>query len=108
MDRIAIISDVHGNLTALETVLNDIERRGISKIFFLGDCVIKCSNPDKVIDLLRSKCEVMLLGNCDEIICKPCIEPGRFWSRDKIGDERANFIYHLPVSYEFYLSRTFN
>lgn len=104
MERIAILSDVHGNLTALEAVISDIENRGISKIFCLGDSVIKCANPDKVIDLLRKKCEVMLLGNCDEIICRPDIELGRFWSRDKIGEDRANFVYNLPVSYEFYMS----
>lgn len=104
MERIAILSDVHGNLTALETVISDIEKRGITKIYCLGDSVIKCANPDKVIDLLRKKCDVMLLGNCDEIICRPDIEFGRFWSRDKIGEKRANFIYHLPISFEFYMS----
>lgn len=104
MERIAILSDVHGNITALESVISDIEKRGISKIYCLGDSVIKCANPDKVIDLLRQKCEVILLGNCDEIICRPDIEQGRFWSRDKIGEERAKFIYESPVSCEFYMS----
>lgn len=104
MERVAILSDVHGNITALEQVISDIENRGISKIYCLGDSVIKCANPDKVIDLLRSKCDIILLGNCDEIICRPNIEFGRFWSRDKIGEERAKFIYSLPVSYEFYMS----
>ena len=104
MERIAILSDVHGNLTALETVISDIEKRGITKIYYLGDSITKCVNPDKVIDILRNKCEIMLLGNCDEIICRPDIEPGRFWSRDKIGDERANFIYNCPISYDFYIS----
>ncbi len=104
MDRIAILSDVHGNITALNTVIEDIEKRGINKIYCLGDSVVKGANPSKVIDLLREKCEVILLGNCDEIICRPNIEPGRFWSRDKIGEERANFIYNCPISYEFYIS----
>lgn len=104
MEKIAIISDVHGNITALQNVISDIEKRGITKIYCLGDSVIKCANPDKVIDLLRTKCEVMLIGNCDEIICRPNIEKGRFWSRDKIGEERATFIYNLPISYEFYMS----
>lgn len=104
MERIAILSDVHGNLTALKAVLNDIESKGITKIYCLGDSVIKCANPDKVIDILKEKCQVMLLGNCDEIICRPNIEPGRFWSRDKIGEQRASYIYNSPVSYEFYMS----
>lgn len=104
MERIAIISDVHGNITALNTVIADIESRGISKIICLGDSVIKCANPDKVVDLLREKCDVIIKGNCDEIICKPNVEHGKFWSRDKIGEERASFIYNCPISTEFYLS----
>lgn len=35
MDRIAIISDVHANITALNAVLDDIHSRGISRIFVL-------------------------------------------------------------------------
>ena len=45
MERIAILSDIHGNITALESVISDIENRGIKKIYFLGDSVIKCANP---------------------------------------------------------------
>lgn len=44
MDKIAIISDVHGNITALNTVLKDIKKRNINKIFCLGDSIIKCVN----------------------------------------------------------------
>jgi predicted phosphodiesterase len=40
-ERIALISDVHGNLTALEAVLGDIDTRGIGRIFNLGDYVGK-------------------------------------------------------------------
>ena len=104
MDRVAILSDVHGNITALKTVMEDIEKRQIHKIYCLGDCVIKCANPDKVIDLLREKCDVIIKGNCDAVICRPGVEYGRFWSRDKIGEERANFIHHCPISYDFYMS----
>jgi predicted phosphodiesterase len=41
LDRIALISDVHGNLTALEAVLADIASRGIERVFNLGDYVGK-------------------------------------------------------------------
>lgn len=104
MDRIAIISDVHGNITALEAVLKDIESRNINKIYCLGDSVLKSCNSDLVIDLLREKCDVIIKGNCDEAICRPGIPKGKFWTRDKIGEERANFIYNLPVFYDFYMS----
>ena len=39
MDKIALISDIHANLTALEAVLKDIKERKITKIFCLGDIV---------------------------------------------------------------------
>ena len=41
LERIALISDVHGNLTALQAVLADIDARGITRIFNLGDYVGK-------------------------------------------------------------------
>ena len=104
MEKIAIISDVHGNISALDTVLSDIEKRGIKRIFCLGDYVIKCVHPDLVIDKLREVCEVMLIGNSDYAICRPEAKTKKFWSRELIGEERANFIYHLPVFYEFYMS----
>jgi predicted phosphodiesterase len=36
--RLAVISDIHGNLAALEAALDDIARRGITDIICLGDC----------------------------------------------------------------------
>ncbi len=104
MDKIAIISDIHGNITALKAVIADIEKRNVTKIFCLGDSVLKSCNSDQVIDLLREKCEVIVKGNCDDAITRPDIPKGRFWTRDLIGEERASFIYNLPVSYDFYMS----
>lgn len=104
MDKVAIISDVHGNITALETVINDIESRGIDKIYCLGDSVLKGCKSDEVIDLIREKCDVVIKGNCDEALCDPNIPKGKFWTRDLIGEERASYIYNLPVSYDFYMS----
>lgn len=104
MDKIAIISDVHGNLTALNAVLKDIDSRGITKIYCLGDSIVKCARPDKVIDILRKRCDVILKGNCDETICKPDAKFNNFWSRNVIGEERADFLYNCPVSTEFYIS----
>lgn len=104
MERIAIISDVHGNISALNAVLDDIKKRGIKRIFCLGDNVIKCTHPDLVIDKLREVCEVILIGNSDYAICRPEVKDRKFWSREIIGEERANFIYNLPVSFEFYMS----
>ena len=104
MDKIAIISDVHGNITALNAVLEDIKKRNINRIFCLGDNITKCTHPDLVIDKVKQVCEVLLIGNCDYSICKPSSKNKNFWTRNIIGEERAEFIASLPVSYEFYMS----
>jgi protein phosphatase len=104
MDRIAVFSDVHGNITALNAVLNDIRSKNISKIICLGDHVLKCANPDLVIDCLKQNCDIIIKGNCDDIISKPESKTKGFWTRKKIGDERADFLANLPVFTEFYLS----
>lgn len=104
IEKIAIISDVHANLTALQAVLADIKKRKISRIFCLGDSILKCTRPAEVIDILRKECEVILLGNSDYAICKPEAKNKKFWSRELIGEDRAEFMINLPISYEFYLS----
>lgn len=104
MEKLAIISDVHGNITALNAVFNDIEERKINKIYCLGDYVMKSCHADLVIDLVKEKCDVLLKGNCDVPISRPDIPKGRYWTRDLIGEERAAFLYNLPISYDFYMS----
>ena len=104
MDKIALISDIHANLTALKAVLKDIKERKITKIFCLGDLVSKGVNPDKVIDLIKENCEVVIKGNCDEIFSSERALKKKFWTRMKIGDQRAKYLQELPVIYEFYLS----
>lgn len=104
MEKIAIISDIHGNITALEAVLADIKARGIKRIFCLGDLVLKCANPELVIDRIKETCEVVLKGNCDEAIANENALNKKFWTRIKIGEERAKYLKELPVSYEFYMS----
>lgn len=104
MEKIAIISDIHGNRSALESVLKDIHSRNISRIFCLGDIVLKCANPDIVIDLVKENCEVVLKGNCDEIVASERALQKRFWSRVKIGEDRAKYLSNLPIMHEFYMS----
>ena len=66
MDKVAIISDIHGNLEALKTVLEDIKKRNITRIFCLGDIVAKGTHQQECVDLIRKNCEMVIRGNCDE------------------------------------------
>jgi len=61
----AVISDVHSNLEALDAVLEDIRKRKIEKVFFLGDAVGYGPNPNECVEILKENCEVLLAGNHD-------------------------------------------
>lgn len=104
MERIAVFSDIHANLTALEAVMCDIKNRGINKVFCLGDIVYKGASPSETIDIVRKNCDVVIKGNCDEFMISDTALEKKYWTRMKIGEERAQYLKKLPVSYEFYLS----
>lgn len=104
MEKIAIISDVHGCYVSLKAVLDDIEKRNIKRIFMLGDLVAKESQPEKTIDLIKEKCEIVIKGNCDDIVGEKGTTAEHFWNKEKIGKERQEYLASLPEYYDFYMS----
>jgi predicted phosphodiesterase len=86
---IAIISDIHSNLEALEAVLRDIKEQGAEKTYCLGDIIGYGPNPRECIDLLLDL-PVVLLGNHDQgaIFDPEGFNPGAeraiFWTRDQL------------------------
>ena len=70
MPRIALISDIHGNIDALDAVLADIERPEIDEILCLGDVVGYGAAPAACLSLVRERCAVVLMGNHDEYLAK--------------------------------------
>ncbi|MDY0932671.1 metallophosphoesterase family protein [Chryseobacterium sp. CFBP8996] len=68
MIQIAVFGDVHGNLPALETVLDDIEERGIRQKYCLGDLIDFAPWGNEVIEKIRSLNIPCLMGNHDERI----------------------------------------
>ncbi len=90
---IAIISDIHSNLEALQTVLADIDRRGVKKIICLGDIVGYGPNPRECLDLVIDRCEWALMGNHDyAVLYEPTnfnqgAEAAAFWTRRRFETE---------------------
>lgn len=70
--KIAIISDIHGNMQALEAVLNDIRKEKCEKIFCLGDLAMAGPEPsrtiEKIKELAQSSDFTIIQGNTDEMI----------------------------------------
>ena len=111
--KIAIISDVHGNLEALKSTLQDIEKRNVDKIICLGDTIAKGVHPKECLDIVRNKCEIVIQGNTDAYFAEehsniqelPEQEQKRIrWNQSLITKEDREYLLSLPFSYEFYMS----
>ena len=81
---LAIISDIHANLEALQAVLAQIDKRGIKQIFCLGDVLGYGPDPRECLDLIIDRCQITLCGNHDQAVM---YEPYNF----NVGAERANY-----------------
>ncbi len=72
--RIAVLSDVHGNLRALEAVAADIGREKPDAVIHLGDLVASGHRPAEVIDLVQALGWAGVYGNTDEMLWRPELE----------------------------------
>jgi diadenosine tetraphosphatase ApaH/serine/threonine PP2A family protein phosphatase len=61
--RLAILSDIHGNLEALDAVLEDLQGLGVSETICLGDSIGYGPQPQEVLERLEQRAIPSLLGN---------------------------------------------
>jgi predicted phosphodiesterase len=107
----ALISDIHGNLEALDAVLADIASVGASEIYCLGDIIGYGPNPCECLDLVMSRCKVTILGNHDQAALfdpdgfNPMALNAIYWTRDRLDNgpgspaqinKRWDFLGELP------------
>lgn len=93
MQKIGIISDIHSNKEALYRVLNDMEKRGIDRVICLGDNVTKYIYPREVVETLKTNCDLILKGNCDQNVVTN--ENFRY-ARRELGLNNIEFLASLP------------
>ena len=65
---IAVLTDIHGNLPALEAVLGKVDELGCERIISLGDVTGYYAQPSECIDLLQQRDAIQLLGNHDRYL----------------------------------------
>ena len=105
MERIALISDIHGNLPALEAVLADIARREITRILCLGDLDGRGPRGPEVVDRVRACCEAVVRGNWDEGLADPFNDhPLARWHQQRLGPKRLAYLAALPLTIGLVLS----
>jgi len=112
--RIAIISDIHGNLTALEAVMADLRQQRPDIIFHGGDVATAGCNPAEVIELIKDAGWAGVLGNTEEMLwddsglrameasapkLKPLLatlEQFANTTKKMIGNQRLDWLRKLP------------
>jgi putative phosphoesterase len=113
--RVAIVSDIHGNLTALEAVIADLRQAAPDLILHGGDLAAGGARPRQVVDRVRELGWHGVLGNTDEMLYRPAsltefaagserhkplfaaIEEMAAFTRDAIGEEPIAWLKSLPI-----------
>ena len=112
--RIALLSDVHGNLHALDAALKDIRRHKPDRIAIAGDLVLSGPDPAGVVDRIRSlegEGAVVVQGNTDIAVADfdyaaafPWMEQvpaanraATEWTHDQLSDEQLDWLRRLPA-----------
>jgi putative phosphoesterase len=103
--RIAVISDIHGNLEALTTALESIEGHKIDTIVCLGDLVGYGPYPNEVVEIIRSKKIMCILGNYDAAVLEGKFnyirdnEVNKFcmpWAAKELSEKSKDYLKSLP------------
>jgi len=101
--RIGIISDIHGNLEALESVSNEL--KDVDKIICLGDIVGYGPDPETCIEIVKEISSVIIAGNHDWGVCEKTdiknfnrvAKEAILWTKDNLKETSKNFLSSLPL-----------
>ncbi len=104
--RIALISDIHGNLPALDAVLKDIESLNVDQIICLGDICDLGPEPGETLRRIRDLNCTVIQGNHDPFDeeSSPPIQAISDWCAEQLSPEERSYLINLPSSHEFTLS----
>jgi protein phosphatase len=113
--RIAVFSDVHGNLTALETVLADIRKQAPDVVAFAGDLCAMGARPEGCLQRVQSEVSILVHGNTDLDLVNPPAMPDDLtdeqrpqwetytavlqWSRSRLGQKQLDWLARLPFAH---------
>ncbi len=117
--KLAVISDIHGNLFALEKVLEDIEHEKCDNIICLGDLAMAGPEPDKTVELVKQMNWDVVQGNTDKMIVEfneemfnalkgqiPIMANALRNDAEVISDENKEYLKNLPEKLEININNT--
>ncbi|MFP4416877.1 MAG: metallophosphoesterase family protein [Chitinispirillaceae bacterium] len=106
--RYAIISDIHGNLAALESVLDNIQNHSVDSIICLGDIVGYYPDPTRCVELVQEHATYSVAGNHDYAAIGK-LDHRNFtlyayvameWTKKHLSDNARKFLTTLPLKIE--------
>ena len=106
--RVAVLSDIHGNLHALEAVLAAVDAARVDEIWCLGDVVGYGARPNECCELVRARASVCLAGNHDLVVVGTLgleefshdAADAAGWSRQQLNEENRTYLAGLPSMIE--------
>jgi putative phosphoesterase len=99
--RVAVVSDIHGNLTAFEAVLADLRDTAPDLVLHGGDLADSGSGPCEIVDRIRDLQWPGVCGNTDEMLFSPRpvmpqVDAMAEWTREQLGEARLAWLAALP------------
>ncbi|WP_457635706.1 metallophosphoesterase family protein [Persephonella sp.] len=106
--RFAVISDIHGNIHALEAVDKDLRSNHVDRIYCLGDIINFGAHPKECLDWVKDECDIVIKGEHDIFVADPeevfltnpyAIQSAD-WTYDQLSQEDFDYIRSLENFYE--------
>ena len=105
--RIAVLSDIHGNLEALEAVLAEVDRLGVDQLYSLGDIVGYGPSPAACVEIVRRRAAVSLMGKHDAAVAgltsledfNEFARAAVDWTAARLDDGQIEYLGSLPYTH---------
>lgn len=105
--KYALISDIHGNMPALEAVLEDAKKIGVDEFIFLGDYCLSSPFPNEVINTIKAMTHTHILRGNEEDYFDTIIDQEEnswinsqygtlYWGYNALTKDNLNYIANLP------------
>ncbi len=102
---IAILGDLHANLSALQAVMAVLDLEGVTELYCVGDVVGYGPRPNEVLEFVRHRgvrCvagnhDWALLGRIDSNYFNPYAQAALDWTRDNLSEANASFLESFPL-----------
>ena len=104
--KLAVVADIHGNLAALEAVLEDLDQVRPDRVVHGGDLVLNGPRPADCLAVVRERGWAGVRGNSDQALwdrashpVPPGIVKVADWTKDRLGDDNLTWLQAQPLEW---------